>query len=107
MKGLGFMRIVGEWFACDDGVTRPTVRIKATGATAALTGDHFMVDTCADRTVFCAALFNRLRSDGRASPTGLSLQGIGGSSPALLVNTTLEFTCDVGSPVRVHGQFAA
>ena len=46
------MRIAGEWRVCDDGVTRPALRGKVQAAAGAYHVDVFLVDSCADRTVF-------------------------------------------------------
>jgi hypothetical protein len=41
------------------------------------------------------------------APAGVSLKGIGGGSPYVVVTTTLEFTRDDGGRVRIRGDFAA
>jgi len=67
----------------------------------------FLVDTCADRTVFRAGLLGKLQLR-TTEPTGdMRLEGVGGHSPHVLATTTLEFIRDDGGPARVHGQFAA
>ena len=59
-RGRESMLVVGEWRICDDGVIRPALRAKV----HALNGTHqieaFLVDSCADRTVFSANLLSRL-----------------------------------------------
>jgi hypothetical protein len=44
---------------------------------------------------------------GNHAPPDVSLKGIGGSSPHVVVFTVLEFTRDDGGPARVRGEFAA
>lgn len=44
------MVVVGEWFLCDDGITRPIARAKVSGANGSLLSERFLVDTAADRT---------------------------------------------------------
>jgi hypothetical protein len=103
------MLILGEWRACDDGVTRPAVRAKVQDADGAYLVEIFLIDCCADCTVFSDTLRNRLRFPATAQPqpTGLGLQGIGGVIGFALVNTVLEFTRDDGGPAHVRGAFAA
>jgi hypothetical protein len=101
------MVIVGEWLVCDDGITRPIVRVEVSRADGSLTDERFLVDTAADRTALSAALLKKLQLLGNHAPRGISLQGIGGTSPHVLVTTVLEFTRDDGGPVRVRGEFAA
>ncbi len=68
-SGPGFMKIVGEWHLCDDGITRPTVRVQVAGSVGTLSSEDFLVDTCADRTAFSAALLSQLQGNGRALPS--------------------------------------
>ena len=72
------MRIVGEWQLCDDGVMRPTVRVKVLGRNGILVADDFLIDTGADRTVFSAGLLTRLGLLTRAAQPDFTLSGIGG-----------------------------
>ncbi len=44
-EGLEFMRIVGEWLVCDDGVTRPSSRPTYKPPMAATTRTAFLIDT--------------------------------------------------------------
>jgi hypothetical protein len=101
------MVIVGEWLVCDDSITRPIMRVEVSRPDGSLTDDCFLVDTAADRTVLSAALVKKLQSRGNQAPPGVSLQGIGGASPHILVTTILTFTRDDGGPVRFRGEFAA
>jgi hypothetical protein len=101
------MRIVGKWLVCDDGVGRPAVAVKVARADGTFSGDDFLVDTCADRPVLSAALLANLNCPTQVSPPGLALQGIGGDSAFVMVDTALELTRDDGGPVCVRGQFAA
>lgn len=56
------MQIIGEWLSCEDGVTRPTILAGVHGTGGQLFGERFLVDSCADRTVFSTkgALNNNL-----------------------------------------------
>ena len=101
------MVIPGEWLQCEDGITRPTVQVTIHGPDNSVCADHFLVDTAADRSAFSAALLKKLRLSGDQAPPGLSLQGIGGTTPHVIVTTALEFTRDDGGPARVRGEFAA
>ena len=101
------MRIVGEWFACTDGVFRPVLE----GCTADVAGrdcqERFLVDTGADATVFAATFVQRLGLPGRPPPAGIGLTGVGGSQAHVLVRTTLTLYGDDGSPARIQGEFSA
>jgi hypothetical protein len=101
------MRIVGEWLLCDDGITRPTVRAYVGGDADEAHGDDFLIDSGADRSVFAASLARRLRLPGDQPPPELSLLGIGGDTPFVLVNTGIEFVRDDGGTAIVRGVFAA
>jgi hypothetical protein len=101
------MRIAGEWFACDDGVIRPVVRIYATAENDERERDRFLVDSGSDRTVLSAHFVGRLRVSGDSPPAGFGLQGIGGGAGFVVVRTVLEFARDDGVPATVNGEFAA
>jgi hypothetical protein len=101
------MRVVGEWLLCDDGVTRPVIRAKVAGADGQLYPERFLLDLGADRTVFSAGLLSDLQVLGNHHPPGMTLQGISGSAPFVLLTSVIEFTRDDGGPARVRGEFAA
>ena len=100
------MLLVGEWKIRDDGAARPTVRANVQDGEGGLVAADFLLDSGADRTVFCAALLERWRLSAISARPGFSLSGIGGTSEFVLVTTVLEFTRDDGGPVRVRGEFA-
>jgi hypothetical protein len=101
------MVIGGEWLVCDDGITRPIVRIQVPRADRSLMEERFLVDTAADRTVFSAGLLKKLQLLGNHAPAGVTLEGIGGASPYVVVTTALELPRKDGGPVIVRGDFAA
>jgi hypothetical protein len=101
------MLIAGEWRIGDDGVSRPTIQAKVQDAGGAYHVEFFLIDPGADRTVLSAAALGKLALPSSAPPTGIALQGIGGTSGHILVSTILELTRDGGGPVHVRGQFAA
>jgi hypothetical protein len=101
------MLIAGEWLICDDGMPRPGVRAKAEATDGSFVVEFFLIDSGADRTVFSVDLLARLGFPGNPSSGGLTLQGVGGASGFVLVQTALEFTRDDGVPVHVRGEFAA
>jgi hypothetical protein len=68
--------------------------------------ERFLVDLGADRTVFSAGLLSDLQVLGNHHPPGLTLKGIGGSAPFVLLTSFIEFTRDDGGPARVRGEFA-
>lgn len=100
------MRIVGEWLLDDDGVTRPIIQANAYGQNNSLHGEGFLLDTGADRTVFSAALVERLGLPPNPIPPALTLSGIGGSTAFALLTTVLELMRDDGGTVRIRGEFA-
>ena len=101
------MVIVGEWLVCDDGVTRPIIRVKLPRADGLLMEERFLVDTAADRTALSTGLLRKLQLPGNHAPAGVTLEGIGGASPYVVVATVLELPLNDGRPVRVRGDFAA
>jgi hypothetical protein len=101
------MVILGECERCEDGITRPIVRVKVPGVEGTSYTERFLIDPGADRTVFSAAFLDKLRLPGTGAQSGVLLKGIGGGSPHVLVITALEFTRDDGGSARVRGEFAA
>jgi hypothetical protein len=101
------MRIAGEWFAGDDGESRPIVRVLVAGLPGQVRVERFLIDTGADRTVLSASLLLDLGLPVESPPRGSILRGISGDTSMVLVNTILEFTTDEGRPARVRGGFAA
>ena len=101
------MRIVGEWFACEDGVTRPVVEAIMRNAAGQEQSDRFLVDTGADRSAFSAAFLYRLRQAPVHPAPGITLVGIGGGTASVLMDTAIELTRDDSRPVFIRGEFAA
>lgn len=101
------MRIAGRWLFGADGVSRPIVAAAVRAADGHPHFEHFLVDTGADRTALSAAFLARLRLPTNPPPSGLVLAGIGGTSPFVVVQSVIEFACDDGGAVRVHGRFGA
>jgi hypothetical protein len=101
------MRIEGKWHPCADGVNRPVVAVTVRTTEGASEPELFLVDTYADRTVFSARLLSDLRVPRSPASTGISLKGIGGDSPFVVMNCTLEFRRHDGGPALVRGQFSA
>ncbi|MBI1918645.1 MAG: retropepsin-like domain-containing protein [Planctomycetes bacterium] len=88
-------------------MTRPALKIKVEAADGSYFVEFFLVDSCADRTVFSADLLSKLSFPTNASPGSSALQGVGGMSGIVLVRTVLELTRDDGGPVHLRGEFAA
>jgi hypothetical protein len=101
------MRIVGEWFLGDDGITRPVVYGQLRGSDGQAYAERFLVDSAADRSVLSAVFAARLRLPADPPQPGLSLTGIGSATDFVLVTAVMELTRDDGGPARVRGQFAA
>jgi hypothetical protein len=100
------MLIRGEWWTCDDGASRPTVRAWITDAEGGSFRERFIVDSGSDRTVFRALLLESMRFSTAASEPGLILVGIGGSSGFQSVSAVLEFLRDDGELARVRGRYS-
>lgn len=100
------MRILGEWFAGDDGTLRPTASITVQSVDGQFIPDRFLIDTGADRTVFSADLARDLRLSPIQRSVPSALQGIGGEVSFQVVATALRLTRDDGTPVTIRGEFA-
>jgi hypothetical protein len=101
------MRIIGQWLACEDGITRPTLRAEVETSDGTLQPDDFLIDSGADRTVFSGSLLKRLGFDPTPAPDGLTLQGISGDCAFYVVKTILVLTRDDGGLVHMRGELAA
>jgi hypothetical protein len=101
------MRIVGEWFRCEDGFIRPTLNLSAHDRSGERRRERFLIDSGSDRTVLSAYFLRRLRIAGEPAPADLGLSGIGGGAAFVVVRTVLELTRDDGVPATVRGEFAA
>jgi hypothetical protein len=101
------MQIIGEWFICTDSVARPTLLVKVAGAVGVSVTERFLLDIGADATVFSASLIGNLNLPTQPTPAKLSIQGIGGTSPGVVVATQLELPRYDGGPATVGGTFAA
>jgi hypothetical protein len=101
------MRIVGKWQVGDDGVTRPVVRVEVQAADGRSEPEEFLIDSGADRTVFSASLLERLGFPAVPAPAGLTLEGIGGETGFVQVNTDVRVPCDDGGAATLRGEFAA
>jgi hypothetical protein len=97
------MRVNGEWYECDDGVTRAIVRAVVLGANGIWFPQVFLLDTGADRTVFSADLVSALGLE--PIRTGNQLGGIGGTTEAVYFDTQIRLTHETGNVV-VHGRYA-
>jgi Aspartyl protease len=99
------MQVDGEWYLCDDGVTRPVLRGEVRTAGGGWRPVEFLVDTGADRTVLDADALATLQLT--ASVAGDRLGGIGGITEAVLVRTELRFRRDGGGEILLRGEYAA
>jgi len=98
------MLIRGEWYLCDDGVTRPVIRGEVLAGDGSWVQAPFLVDSGADRTVVSADILQALNLPALASPHQLA--GIGGISPAGVIQTQIVFAREDRSRVTFRGQFA-
>jgi hypothetical protein len=101
------MRIAGRWYKCEDGVSRPVALVRVRPVHGSTADDLFHIDIGADRTVFSAALLDRLAGPSTPAPSGVSLTGVGGRQPFVQIEGGLDLTRDDGSVVTMRGVFAA
>ena len=101
------MRIAGTWYKCDDGAVRPVLVLEVQAVNGAVAEDRFLIDTGADRTVFCAAHLSRLGGPTSPAPTGVYLTGVGGPQPFVQVEAAFKLTRDDGGVATIRGIFAA
>jgi hypothetical protein len=99
------MQIAGEWYLCDDGVSRPVVRGEILTGTATWRAAEFLLDTGADRTVFTADMLAALHLP--FTPAGERLGGLGGVTESVLLATEIRLTSESGGKVLFRGQYAA
>lgn len=99
------MVIVGSWRISEDGVYRPVVTVHLTDASGGLVEARMVVDTGADGTVLTAGV---LAATGLTPlPSGDRLEGAGGVTRGVSLNTVMLFTKSDGGRVRMNGPFLA
>lgn len=101
------MVFVGEWLKCDDGEFRPIIEVDVIAGDRGLIRGRFLIDSGADRTVLDAALLRKANLPQRPPPSGLSFEGIGGTSPFVLITTELHLTSTDGAVAKMKGDFGA
>ena len=101
------MRIEGEWFRSEDGVSRPAIELDVHDRGGGLQRARFLIVSGSDRTVLNSPLLRRLGIPEDPLPAGFRVVGIGGAATAVVVRTTLEFFSSDGRPAVVRGEFVA
>lgn len=101
------MVIVGAWWKCDDGEVRPIIRASVKAGDGQEIAARFLVDTGADRSAFDAVLLQESQLPQQAAPSSFSLEGVGGASPFVVVETVLQLPREDGGIASINGQFAA
>jgi hypothetical protein len=99
------MRIDGKWRQCDDGIARPIIAADVRASDDSWIPIWLLVDSGADRTVFCADDFARLRISPTVSSANLG--GVGGVAKAISVVTQIQMLRDDDRAVIFRGEFAA
>ncbi len=99
------MHISGQWYSCDDGITRPVIRGEILTGVGFWEPALFLVDTGADRTVFSAAKLAALRMPAGARQERLG--GVGGVVESVVVEAQIRLTYDGAEKVVFRGGFAA
>src|SRR5438105_13349705 len=95
-KDRASMVIVGTWWTCDDGEVRPIIRATVVAGNGQEVSARFLVDTGADRSAFDAILLNQSQLPQQPPPAGYSLEGVGGASPFVVLDTVLKLPREDG-----------
>lgn len=98
------MQVLGEWLECDDGIVRPVVCGEVLRRDGGWEPEIFLLDTGADRTVFCATLAGALTMPSLGTT---ELGGMGGVVRSMSIRTQIRLTKDDGLPIALHGEYAA
>ena len=99
------MLVSGEWFPCDDGVTRPVLRGEILGRDGVWIPDLFLIDTGADRTVLSADMLAAL--DLPQDVARERLAGIGGAGDSVIIETRIRLPREHDGSVAFSGRFPA
>jgi hypothetical protein len=98
------VRIEGKWVLCEDAINRPMVEVSLAGG--APFSELFLVDSGADKTVFCRQTLDALGLE--TLPTErIKAAGVGGATSLVALETAIEFAVAGGGTVRVTGPFSA
>ena len=99
------MRFNGQWLTCDDGEIRPVFRGDVLGSDGKWHVFEFLVDTGADRTVFCASVLKTLKLPILSSTSQVG--GLGGIANTVALNAQLRLTRDDGTKASFRSEYAA
>lgn len=99
------MRINGEWYACDDGMIRPTVVGRVRTGEGRWRKVRFLVDSGADWTMFSIDVVRGLRTT--LEPADFGIKGIGVSRDVAAISTLIRYPCEARTPAIIRGKFAA
>ena len=99
------MRIDGTWRQCDDEIFRPIISAEVRAGDGSWIPIWLLVDSGADRTVFCADDFLRLGMQPQRK--GGSLGGVGGTTESTAISTQIQMIRESGKLVNFRGDFAA
>lgn len=99
------MRFNGSWKLFDDGEVRPCVPGYVLCPDGKWVGVPFLLDGGADRTVLSASFLTLLRPLALPEDDSLPLEGVGGITGSIKVNTQLGFKNDLGRLIQVRGIF--
>lgn len=100
------MRFDGSWFLCPDGRLRPIVYGDVADGSGSRHRLPFLVDTEADGTVLSWAALTELQFD-LPQESGSVLEGVGGRSESVTVDTPLWLKRETGAEVQFNGPFDA
>lgn len=98
------MIVVGAWFECDDGITRPVLEAHVMAADGTFVCENFLIDTGADCTVLSGTLLTKLAQPRRAMA---DVSGVGGRAPVVEIETVLRIPASDGRSLRIQGPFTA
>jgi len=98
----GFMRILGEWYLCGDGLYRPIIRATVLAGNGRSVSTEFIVDSGADCTILSAGLVDLLGLRS-LDPTS-SIIGFGGRADTIVVDTRISVETTAGELVTFRGE---
>ena len=96
----------GEWLAGSDGVARPIIRLHVTRPDGTQFVAPFLVDSGADATIFSHDVLLQLGVPTAPGSAG-TLQGVGGQTACIVVQSTLTFTQEDSNTGSFTGNFGS
>jgi hypothetical protein len=99
------MLIEGEWYQTDEVATRPVLRGEVRNYDGGWTAVEFLIDTCADITIFSAATYSH--SGFPDTDESSVIKGVGGQVSTTPLTPTLRFRSAHGTEAERTGPYVA